>query len=154
MTSVPSQVVVGEDVLRRIISEEFAKHRVDLLSASGAASAAAAAEAAAAAAKAAAAISAAAAKTPKEVEGLGIQRGSTGAGLQESQVITALYRQFGLVLGEIQAGDEASAVARIRGNLRTLSGLSSQPNGWVQYGAAVEGFAAESKTLDQWRHEA
>jgi hypothetical protein len=61
-------------------------------------------------------------------------------------VISALYRQFGLVLGEIQANDEASAVARIRANLRALSIVRDRPDGWEGFGQLVDSYKTSGKT--------
>ena len=72
--------------------------------------------------------------------------GGSSAPLDEGTIVSALYRQFGLVLGEIQAGDEASAVARIRANLRALSVVRDRPDGWSQHGQTVDSYTKNGKT--------
>jgi hypothetical protein len=64
----------------------------------------------------------------------------------DSAVTSAVYRQFGLVLGQLQAGDERGAVARIRANLRSISGVSTRPDGWDSHSKLVEEYIRGGKT--------
>ena len=165
-------MTLTEDSIRKVVAEELAKHRNDMLSAAGASSAAAAAEAAAAAAQAAAAAATAAtamASGPSDSRGSGIatamaskpsslqgkppglslsvpNTSGTLPSVDEDVIKSALFRQFGLVLGELQAGDEQSAIARIRSNLRALSTISSKPEGWAGLSRLVDEYTAQGKT--------
>eukprot|EP00192_Tetraselmis_astigmatica_P019533 CAMPEP_0117674218 /NCGR_PEP_ID=MMETSP0804-20121206/14911_1 /TAXON_ID=1074897 /ORGANISM="Tetraselmis astigmatica, Strain CCMP880" /LENGTH=201 /DNA_ID=CAMNT_0005483053 /DNA_START=72 /DNA_END=677 /DNA_ORIENTATION=+ len=164
-------MTLTEDSIRRIVAEELAKHRTDILTAAGSSSVAAAAEAAAAAAQAAAAAATAASmiasgpNAAKESAGAGagpskssLQGKPQGLSLNvpntsgttpvvdEDVIKSSLYRQFGLVLGELQAGDEQGAIARIRSNLRALSAISNKPEGWAGLSRLVDDYTAQGKT--------
>jgi len=57
-----------------------------------------------------------------------------------------MYRQLGLILGQLQAGDESGMTARVRANLRAIANLSTRPDGWAGHGRQVEEYIREGKT--------
>ena len=112
-----------EDAVRRIVAEELSK-----------------------ATTAANASSAEGGISKAHLLSVNLPGGGSSAPLDEGMIVSALYRQFGLVLGEIQAGDETSAVARIRANLRALSVVRDRPDGWSQLGQLVDSYTTNGKT--------